>query len=163
MEVLINALAAAISAFDAYGSAVADKFVALVPAILFPVAGLLICWAIFYTLFEEDLVDGVRKVMEVIIISALVLGAVNNWGYISNSLKAISAEYTEIVASTAKLPGGKDTPFATRIAQAFLDVSVDFARMLDTKLYPGNKLKPTIPAESPSEDTESSVPAPHGA
>ncbi len=94
-------------AINTYGSTVGETMAAKMISTVLPVVGsVMIVWAIIFAIFEEDLVDGVRKFLETVIIIGVILTTLENWGSVVSTTKEIQEELVAISAPAGGVVNG---------------------------------------------------------
>lgn len=113
--------------------------------------GFLFVAAIIYTIFEEDLVDGVRRVVHAVVVCAIVLGLLTNWTYIAGVARATSNELASMAGGSG---AGSGAPLAVTAAQNMNTV----ANSIFEVLMPSVFRSPNAPAPTPADPGSPVIP-----
>ncbi len=113
-----------LKAISTYGSGVGETMAAKMISTVLPAVGaVMLVWAIVFAIFEEDLVDGVRKFLESIIIFGVLLVTLENWGSVVSTTKEIQEE---LVTISTPANGGIDGDL-TSILNKFMVITGEFS------------------------------------
>lgn len=122
MDSLFDALTNFYLNMIAQSDAVGQKFAEAASGEIVPwLTGLLLVWAIIFTLFEDDLVDGIRRVVYVISVAFLLVAALANWSYIANTVRSTSNALVKITGEAGFLKNAGDESLAVTAYRAMAD------------------------------------------
>lgn len=143
-----------LEAFHSLGGEIGTSLASSALTSLLPaIAGFLFVKAIIFTIFEEDLVDGIRAMLHATLMIVIIAGLLTHWTEAGDAFKAMSRDTTGIVAEKAGLSGDND--LGAMVANSYLKIDGAFEKAWSTKkMFPGSKNTNAsiVPGSEPIED-----------